>query len=628
MKQLPLAALFGTSLLCLNISPPVAAEETDTLDNIVVTADRKARTVDETLAPVTIITRKDIEQYQATDLVEVLRRVPGVTLINSGGVGQTTSVSIRGTNAQHVLVLVDGVKIGSATLGTTAFEHIPLDQVERVEIVRGPRSSLYGSEAIGGVIQIFTRKGGKGFQPEISISTGSHDTQKLDVNLAGGDKNTWYNVNVGSGKTDGISTCKVAAACFLPALQPDQDSYRRETASFRAGHRFGENTSVEVSGLQAKGDAHFDGTQQNQSDFLQQVLSGTVKHHLGDKTTLRAEFGQSLDKSDNFLNSAFVSRFDTKRETSSLQLDRQIGENGSVTLGMDQTRDRVSTSDLLNWTPVNEQYAETSRRNTGTFASFQTRFGQNSLDVSARHDDNQKSGKHNTGSIALGHEMANGLRVKASYGTAFKAPTFNDQYYPDDGFNVGNPNIRPELSKNTELGLQGKLGQQGSWEVNAFQNRIDDMISWQPVLPGGRWTPVNVNKANIRGLEMSANSKLAGWDVKGSVTLQSPKDSQSGNLLIYRPKRFASLDVDRDFGRFHTGATVTAESERYGSPANAAANRVGGYATLDLRADYKLSKDWALGAKVGNVLDKDYETNRGYNQDGINGLVTLKYAPK
>ena len=266
----------------------------DRLEEVVVTADRKARTVDETLTPVTVITRKDIEKYQATDVAEVLRRVPGISITNNGGMGKVTSVRLRGTAANHLLVLIDGVQIGSATLGSVSFEHLSLDQVERIEVVRGPRSSLYGSEAIGGVVQIFTRKGGKGFQPEIIASIGSHNAQKLNVNLAGGDADTWFNVNAGTEKTDGIDTTS-------NQQEPDNDGYRRESASLRAGHRFTNGTEVEAALLHTQGDNAFDGSDfsGNSNDFVQESISGKVKHAFGERVKVSAQIGQSLDETYN-----------------------------------------------------------------------------------------------------------------------------------------------------------------------------------------------------------------------------------------------------------------------------------------------------------------------------------------
>ncbi len=615
MKQLPLAALFGTSLLCLSISPLLAAEQADTLDNIVVTADRKARTVDETLAPVTIITRKDIEKYQATDVAEVLRRVPGINISNNGGVGKQTSVFLRGTASNHVLVLVDGVKIGSATTGATAFEHVPLDQVERIEVVRGPRSSLYGSEAIGGVIQIFTRKGGKGFRPEVNISAGSHNTQEADVNLAGGNQTTWYNLNAGHSQTDGINACNSATSgCFM--IEPDKDGYRRKSASLRAGHRFANGTELEASLSRSQGKNFSDGDifSGNSNDFVQENLSGKIKHRLGERVAISAQIGQSRDESYSYFNGGdlnpFASRqFNTRRNTASLQTDVTLNPDAALTVGMDTQKDNV-TSD--------NNYTVKSRKNDGLFASYQHTFGKANLEVSARSDDNEQFGKHNTGAVAVGYNISDNLRMTASHGKAFRAPTFNELYWPG----AGDPNLKPEKSTNTEIGLNGKWVN-GNWSANVFENKINDMI---PV-----WPPSNIDKATIRGVELGASTKLAGWDVNANVTLQNPKNAagvNDGKLLLRRPKQIANVDIDRKLGNIRVGATVHAESERYDNPANTPASRLSGYGTLDLRADYQMAKDWAIGAKVGNILDKKYQTAQGYNQDGINGLVTLKYAPK
>lgn len=625
MKQLPLAALFSTSVLCLLISPVVAAEEADSLNTVVVTADRKARSVDETLTPVTIITRKDIEQSHAIELTDILRQVPGITLAGKGGMGKNTSVFLRGTNSNHLLVLVDGIKMGSASLGSASLQDLPLDQVDRIEVVRGPRSSLYGSEAIGGVIQIFTRKGGNGFQPEISVSAGSHNTRAADVNIGGGDKTTWYNLNAGHIQTDGFNACdSISSGCFV--YEPDNDGYRRESVSLRAGHRFASGTRVEVSGLNANGSNHFDGFSNNESRFTQQVVSARLQHPLGDKGVLTAQVGQSLDKLENYLNGTPLvagqgSTYNTRRNTASLQADVAVGQNDSLTFGADQQNDKLDSDKV---------FTVTSRRNNGVFASYQHSMGTSELELSARHDDNQQFGGHNTGSIALGHELSNGMRVRASYGSAFKAPTFNDLYWPNELFYKGNPNLKPEKSRNAEIGVSGKTAE-GSWEVNVFENKVDDLITYvsDPVTWQG--TMQNTSRARIRGLELVGKTHLAGWDAAASATIQKPENrtgANAGKLLVLRPQHFMNVSLERGFGKWSVGGNVHAESKRYTDPANTQNGKLPGYATLDLNADYQLARDWTLGMKVGNVLDKQYRTNAGYTEDGTNGLVTLKYAPK
>ena len=609
MKLRPFAAACGTAFICLSVSPSVLAEESTQLEEVVVTADRKARTVDETLTPVTVITRKDIEKYQATDVAEVLRRVPGVNIVNSGGVGKVTSVFLRGTNSSHVLVLVDGIKIGSATVGSVAFQHIPLEQVERIEIVRGPRSSLYGSEAIGGVIQIFTRKGNEGFQPGLMLQAGSNNTQAVNATFAGGDKATWYNVSIGSERTSGINAQTNDAT-------GERDGYERKQAAVRVGHNFVNGVKVEASVLQADGSSAYDSPPvvSYTDDFVQEVLSGKVIAPVGSKTIVTAQIGKSKDASDNFRDGAFISRFVTNRETGSLQADVQLGTAGNLTVGVDQQEDKVDGT---------TNYTIKSRKNDGLFASYQHDFGKTDVEVSARRDDNEQFGKHNTGAIAIGYDVSDNLRLKASQGKAFRAPTFNELYFPNNGFGGGNPNLKPEQSKNTEVGLDGKWAN-GKWSVSAFDNKIDNMISG--------WPAQNTAKAEIKGVELGASTQLAGWDVSTNLTVQSPKDKLTGKPLTYRPKQMASIDVDRQFNRVRIGTTLRGESKRDWDDSSMwpaiERKQLPGYGTVDLRADYALAKDWTVGAKIGNVLDKDYQTNSGYNQDGINGLVTLKYAPK
>ena len=611
MNLLPFAAACGTAFICLSVSPSVLAEESTQLEEVVVTADRKARTVDETLTPVTVITRKDIEKYQATSLPEVLRRVPGVNIVNSGGAGKATSVYMRGTESKHVLVLVDGVKVGSATLGSIAFQHIPLEQVERIEVVRGPRSSLYGSEAIGGVIQIFTRKGKEGFQPELTLQAGSNNTQAVNATFAGGDKATWYNMSIGSERTSGINA-------NVQDTTGERDGYERKQAAVRGGHNFSNGIKIEASALQADGDTAYDNTFSPGNyieQFTQEAYSGKVVAPVGTKAIVTAQIGKSKDAGDNFKNGTFTTRFVTDRDTATLQTDVQVGAAGSLTVGVDQQKDKVNST---------TNYTVKSRKNDGLFASYQHDFGKTDVEVSARRDDNEQFGKHNTGAVAVGHDINDNLRLKASYGKAFRAPTFNELYFP--GF--GKADLKPEHSRSAEVGLTGKWQQgRGTWSANIFRNEIDDLITY----PAPTFAVSQVEKANIQGLELGAGTTVVGWDVNTNLTLQQPKNASGANegkLLTNRPTQIVNVDIDRSLGKFRVGTTLHGESKRYTNAANTENTKLPGYGTVDLRADYALAKDWTAGLKIGNVLDKRYQTNNGYNQDGINGLVTLKYAPK
>ncbi|MEE9493821.1 MAG: TonB-dependent receptor [Gammaproteobacteria bacterium] len=607
MKFLSVAGSSGVLLPFAFVSSFVSFQSiaADELEEVVVTANRIARSVDATLTPVTVITREDIQKYQATQLTDVLRRVPGLNITNSGGSGKVSSAFFRGTNSGHVLVLIDGVRHGSATVGATAFEHIPLDQIERIEIVRGPRSSLYGSEAIGGVIQIFTRKGGKGFQPSLEFVTGSHSSIQARANVSGGDQSSWYNLNLQGEKTNAIDSCNsTTAGCF--ADEPDKDGYRRTSFSVHAGRRLSDSLVGDFSFTHAKGFTEFDGDFQNQSKVLQQVISGKLAYELNDQVNLSLQLGRSRDESDNFKDKVPAGRFDNQRDTVTLLADIGMTENQTLLFGLDWYEDQVdSTTD----------YDEKARDNQAVFASYAGEFGNTLLEASLRYDDNEQFGDTTTGAIAIGQHITDDITIKASYGTAFKAPTFNQLYFP--GF--GNADLDPEESENLELGIDGKMDS-GRWEVNLFQNDIENLIAGFPVN--------NVGKVRIRGLEAIINTQLMGVDVAVNVTVQEPEvrtGQSSGKQLIERPEKLFNLDMDRRFGKWSLGATAHAESKRYSDAANS--DELDSFTTVDVRTAYQFAKDWRLSLSLNNVLDEEYATKKGYNQDGRNALVSVRFAP-
>ncbi len=584
------------------------------LDPIIVTATRTAKTADETLSSVTVITRKEIERQQSQSVQDLLRGVPGVGIANNGGPGKATSVFLRGTESDHVLVLIDGVKVGSATLGTTAFQDIPVEQIERIEIVRGPRSSLYGSEAIGGVIQIFTRKGGGALKPFFNIGGGSYQTYSASAGVSGGGERGWFSVSASGIDTEGFNACNGkpspdGAGCFT--TEPDKDGYRNLSGSLRAGYRFDNGLEMDVHALRANGKSEFDGGFVNESESVQQVLGGTLRYSPLSVWHMTLTAGRSRDESDNFKDGTFKSRFDTERDTLSFQNDITIAADHLLTVGVDYHDDRVDGTTA---------YAVTSRDNTGLFTQYQAWFGAHDVQLSLRRDDNEQFGNRNTGGAAWGYALGKGLRLIASYGTAFKAPTFNELYFP--GF--GNPKLRPEESRSVEFGLRGEPAW-GRWSLNAYETRVDDLIAYDASL----LAPNNIDQARIRGLEAVLSTRLGNWDLNANLTLLDPENrsggANDGNVLPRRARRSLRLDADRDFGHYRLGATLLAAGKRYDDLANT--RELGGYATIDLRAEYALTGDWRVQARVENLLDKDYETAAYYNQPGRSLYLTLRYQP-
>ncbi|MBL8298673.1 MAG: TonB-dependent vitamin B12 receptor [Rhodanobacteraceae bacterium] len=590
------------------------APHTPELDDIIVTATRTAVTADANLAPVSVITRQDIERLQARSLHDLLRGLPGVTVSSNGGAGKQTSLFLRGTESDHLLVLIDGVRVGSATTGSVAFQDLPLEQIERIEIVRGPRSSLYGSDALGGVIQIFTRRGaGQGLNASFSATLGSYATREATAGIGFNGTAGWLNATLAHADTDGFNSCRgqatPGAGCF--ADQPDNDPYRNSSLTLNGGWRFGEAGDLQAHALRAEGRNTYDGSFVDESHYREQAVGAKLRLQAHERLVLSASAGQSQDYSDNFGAGVFKTRFDTQRDSYSLQGDIGLAQQQLLSIGADYANDEVDSTTA---------YVERSRRVTGVFAQYQGQAGAHDIEASLRNDDNEQFGTHTTGGLAWGYALSEGLRLIANYGTAFKAPTFNELYFP--GF--GNANLKPEESRSAEIGLRG-MTQAGRWELHAFHTRVDELIAFD----AATFAPGNIDQARIRGLEASWATDIAGWAVDSSLTLLDPRnDSQganNGNYLPRRARQSARVDLDRRYGAFAVGTTVDVQGERYDDLGNR--RRLGGYATLDLRAEYAVTPEWLVQARVANLTDRNYETAAFYNQAGRSYYLTLRYRP-
>lgn len=602
------------SATVLLLSSHAAYADTNTNNNLIVTATRTAQLVDKTLASVTIITRQDIERLQVRSVQDALRGVPGITIANSGGAGKSTSVFMRGTESDHVLVMVDGVKIGSVTTGATAFQHLPIEQIERIEIVRGPRSSLYGSEAIGGVIQIFTRKGGGDLTPSFSIGTGRYNEYKATAGLSGGGKDSWFSFNASGLDTQGFNACDGkpspgGAGCYTTEL--DKDAYRNVSGTLRAGYRFDNGLEFDAYVLRAKGDSEYDGRSTNETESVQQVQGATVRFSPMDVWQLTLAGGRSQDETDNFKDGKFKSRFNSERDSMSLQSDFYISSNQLLSFGVDYQNDKIDSTKV---------YAETSRDNKGIFAQYQIGLSAHDLQLSLRQDDNQQFDKHTTGGIAWGYELAKQLRLTAAYGTAFKAPTFNELYYPG----YGNATLQAEESRSIEFGLSGITGV-GSWSLNVYQTDIEELIAYDSSIYG----PANISQARIRGVEAVYTTQFNDWTINSNLGLLNPENrasgSNKGNILARRAEQSLRLDIDRQFVNYSVGASLLAQGRSFNDLGNN--RRLDGFATLDLRAEYGLAKNWLLQGRIENLLDQDYQTAEFFNQTRRGVFITLRYQP-
>lgn len=573
------------------------------LGSDVVTATRTSQA--SSIAATTVFERTDIERLQVNTAEELLRRATGVNLINNGGPGKSTSLQIRGSNDKHVLVMIDGVRIGSATSGVAALQNLPVEQIERIEIVRGPRSSLYGSEAIGGVVQIFTRKGGDGLTPYFSTTVGSRQHRAATAGASGGNDNAWFNLGVSSLDTEGYDA--------RPSREVDHDGYRELSANLSGGYRFANGLLLDANLLQVESHNDYDSGNKANADSVLSAYGVRAKYSPVSFWDVTLQVGHSEDKNENFKGSTFDTRYDTRRDSASWQNDFALSENQLLTVGYDWQQDSISSS---------VDYPEDSRYNHGLFAQYLLHAGRHEWQLGLRHDDNEAYGEHTTGSVGYGYALTDSISLTSSYGTAFSAPTFNQLYFPG----YGNPDIQAETSRNIEVGLRGQH-RWGSWSANAFRNDIDDMIA--SVRVGGVSMAENVDKARITGLELEVLTQQLGWNWQANLTLQDPENRSSSvndDLLLRRvPEQIFNLDVDRRFGRIGLGASVHAEGRRWDNATNT--SDLHGYNTVELRAEYWLSHAWRVQARVSNLFDNEYETAATYTQPGRAGYLTLRYQP-
>jgi vitamin B12 transporter len=594
--------------------PALASESDNDLESVIVTATRTPEPADQSLASVTVITRDDIDRLQPHSVEELLAGLPGVATANTGGLGKASSVFLRGTESDEVLVLIDGIRVGSVSTGTVAFEQLPVDQIERIEIVRGPRSSLYGSDAIGGVIQIFTRRGDGALKPSFSVSGGTYSTWQGQAGLSAGDQHAWYSLSAAGLHTTGFPACRGAGApiyagCFVYP-PPTDDGFWNASGSLRGGYRFDSGLELSADWLRVYGDNQYDGDVVNSSKVVQQVLGGTAQLPTLGIWHSSLTAGQSQDDSNDYLNGIYVDTFDTRRNSASWENEFALAPHQQLIAGVDYLQDRLDSS-----TP----YPVTSRQDVGVFSQYQGIFGPAEAQLSLRTDHDQQFGQHATGAAALGYALSPTLRVTAAYGTAFEAPTFNDLYFPG----YGNPLLKPVVSRSMELGVTGHVTRL-TWALNAFETHVDDLITYD----AATGEPANIDRSLIRGLEGTLGGNWRAWRNQLSITLLDPRDRTSGDddaWLPRRPEQTLRWDIDRQLNRYSVGATWFESGRRFDDLANT--QPLGGYSTFALRGGYQLNKSWLAQLQLSNLLNKRYETAEYYNQPGRAVYVTLRYHP-
>lgn len=591
----------------LSLISPAFADSVEQLEPVILSATRTPVGVDNSLAGVTVITAEDIRRLQVDTLPQLLRTVPGLDLVSSGGFGKLTSAFIRGANNDQTLLIIDGVRFSSASLGSPVWEFIPVDEIERIEIVRGPRSSLYGPDAIGGVIQIFTGKTGYNGLSS-SEGGGNFGSSKFSADYSNAtEQGTSYSIGGSHFSTKGYD---VRVNDDL-SDEPDNDGYDNTALSARLRQQLG-SSALTANFLHTSGNTEFDGFSggPNETDFTQQVFSMAFDIPISSRWQSRWQIGESRDASSNLAAGEIATRFDSSIVSASWQNDFILSEDNLLTAGVDYHDDRINST---------TEYLETSRWNTGLFLEHQGSYGPFRTVAALRYDNNETYDDETNGGLTLGYDFNDRLSAFVAYGTAFKAPSFNDLYYPDEPFFHGNPNLKPEQSRNIEIGLNGRVAKDTAWNLNLYRNDIDQLI----VYDVAEETSLNVEQARIDGIELGFSGNLGELGYSLSLDHVRPLNRTNGKRLPRRARNTLKLDTSYSLSKALFGASVIAQDARYDDADNTVL--VAGYATLDLRAEYPLSKAWTLRANLANVFDQDYQLVDGYNTAGRTVFATLSY---
>ncbi|WP_457944662.1 TonB-dependent receptor domain-containing protein [Vreelandella alkaliphila] len=548
----------------------------NTLNPVVVTAALAPRTANESLSSVTVLDEATLRRQDPVSITDLLRGQPGVDISTNGSFGKNSSVFIRGSGSGQNVLLIDGIRLRSATSGGAAWQHLEPRMFDRAEIVRGPRGSLYGADAIGGVIQLFTPQGEEeGPQPRISVGGGSFNTQRLSAGISGKEGGTRYSFSASHFTTDGQPIRR----------DGDDKGYDNTTALARVSHTFESGAEAGVLALRARGHNEYDG---GENDFVQQVAGVYGELPITDNWRSRLTLSESRDESDNIDNFG-DSVFNTKVSTARWENTLTAGAHELIA-GAEYSEDRVNSTTA---------YDETSRSNAAVFTQALLDFAPFTLQASLRFDDNEAYGEEVTGSVGVGYDVDGHHTLRANYGTAFNAPTYNQLYFP--GF--GNPDLESETSQSIEVGVRGQYGH-WFWDAALYQTDIDNLIAGQGLL-------FNVPETRIRGAELAAGVELDDWTLAAALTYTDPENRLTGKRLQNRASQSLRLDVDRELGDWSVGGSWIAQNHRYRDAQNQ--DRLSGYGLVNLRAGWQFAPLWSARVTLENALDQDYITTRSFD---------------
>lgn len=589
------------------------------LDQVVVTATRVPIPVTDVIADVTVIDRPVLDLAGQGALREVLAQLPGVQLSSNGGYRSLSSIFLRGASAAQALVLVDGIRVGSATAGGAALENMPLQRIERIEILRGAASALYGPDAVGGVIQIFTRDAGETLEWTANAGLGSDGQRQAGVSLRGRAGGLGYTLGASREKGKGISVISNPAS---GSFNPDADGYDVGSldAKFRA--QLSSQHALTLGLLRSEMDYQFDGTAYPNPLGLSRLNTDAWAHPVLQQAHLTwdaqwlpnwkssLKFGRSLDESasdyrrasDGALNGSFT--FNTRRSQASWQNDIMLADD-VLTVLLERRTEEVDSS---------TNYTVKSRDIDGLMASYAVnRAGWNALAV-LRRDDNSQFGSFNNWALSGGIKVNPSVRLVASHGTSFQAPSFNQLYYPD----FGNPLLQPQQNRATEVGLKY---QQGTTSASAilYQNKIEGFITPD--------TNRQSNLATLRGVTLSLQRQQGDTSYSVSYDYADPRTQPDDQRFVRVARHVLNLQAQHQMGSvaWFTEFKLSSDREDNNLSFNGR-NVLAGYGLLNLGLTWKINPQLNLLARLNNVTDTAYMLANSYQMPGRNLFVSLTWT--
>uniref|UniRef100_E1TAY6 TonB-dependent receptor n=1 Tax=Burkholderia sp. (strain CCGE1003) TaxID=640512 RepID=E1TAY6_BURSG len=598
------------SLAHAQATAPASADSSfNVLSPVVVTAERGPQPLADAIPQTALFDQQDIADTAATDLPGLLQLAPGAQISRTGGPGSTASLYLRGASTTQSLVLIDGVRVDSVSLGAAQIAQIPLDQIDHVEVVNGNVSALYGSGAIGGVVQVFTKDGGD-HPPRFNFSVGygSYHTETQQVGANGAldkDGRTTFSISLARSKDDGFSALDPREA---PNANPNANGYLNESVSASLRHKFSDKWDAGVSYFQSNGNTSYDnayGTPTDLNNLYTKVrqVSAFANGKLTDWWTTHLIVSEGDDRSVSNTNGLYNGRFDTDNRQYTWQNDFALAAQQKLRVGyehLDQSLD-------------SDTFAAPTRRVDSAFAGYTARLGRSQIQANVRRDQYSDFGGANSYYLGYGFDITSHWKVSASYADSFRAPSFDDLYYPLSG----NPSIQPERSHSLEAALQYASNALGVMRLSAFQTRYSNLIDYRQVTPG-IYLAENVGHAKVQGIEGSWSGHVGRTDVRAAVTLQNPVDLDNDVDLVRRARRFASLAVNRSIAGWRVGGEWIVSGPREDS-----SGKLGGYGIVNLSARYNITKAWYVAAQIQNLLNKDYETAYSYNSPRRGAYVTV-----